>query len=52
VVLLSLFADQAAVETAVGKNQSAVDAHFRIMASNNYIELPENHKVDVLLAKN
>jgi hypothetical protein len=47
-----MITDQSAFQEAVGSNESTIDARFRIMASNNYIEVPERHKVDVLLSKN
>ena len=37
VVLMSIMIDQDAYTRAVGQNESAIEAHFRIMASNNYI---------------
>ena len=49
---MSILIDEEAYAQAVGKNESAIDSHFRIMASNNYIEIPEKHKVDILLNKN
>lgn len=52
VVLLSLLVDPAAFSTKLDSNESALDSSFRIMASNNYIEIPEKHKVDILLSKN
>lgn len=49
---MSLITNSKDFQEAVEKDNSLLDAHFRIMASNNYIELPEKHKVDILLSKN
>jgi hypothetical protein len=51
VVLLSIAPDTKAAASSNYTVTSYLDQDFKIMASNNFIELPEKHKVDLPLVK-
>ena len=50
VVLLSVFENKSGIKSKF--EGSFIDSSaFKIMASNNYIKVPEKHKIDVILKK-
>lgn len=51
VILLSIAPDFKAAQAANASLASYLEQDFKIMASNNYIELPERHKIDIPLVK-
>ena len=49
VILLSVFQNTAGPQNKIAGFE--VSKSFQILASNNYIKLPEKHKIDVILKK-